>query len=1201
MRRLLLLTFALVASACGDDASTKPDAPDETVDAPPDAPMATEVTCEMLPPVTTGTCSVTPGGATKLLKGEILTPTTLFHGGQVAIDAQGSITCVGCNCAEAGQTVISCPDGAISPGLINTHDHITVTQNNPYTDGGVRYEHRHQWRRGQDGKPQIPSAGSATGDQVRWGELRFLMGGATSIVGSGGQPGLLRNLDQAANMEGLNQKAVNFDTFPLDDSGGTRRSSDCNYGGMPTTAAQIATHDSYEPHTSEGIDDTARNEFFCQSSMAYDTMTPGTSNNLLLPKTAMIHAIGLQPADYGAMAAAGTGLIWSPRSNITLYGETARVSTAHRMGVEIALGTDWMPTGSMNMLRELACADSFNKKYLNNYFTDLELWKMVTVNAAAVSATDDVIGLLAPGKVADISIFTRNGKPGYRAVIEAEPKDVALVMRGGKVLYGDDAAVTGSTMAACDAVDVCGVAKKVCLMAEVGKTYSALQTGAGANIYPAFTCGQPMNEPSCTPKRPTANQGSTIYTGIAAAGDMDGDGIGDATDNCAMVFNPARPVDAGKQGDADNDMSGDACDPCPLDANTSSCTAIDPNDRDHDGAPNSTDNCPDLANMSQSDMDMDGMGDACDVCPNAANPGGAGCPATIYAIKSGMVPVGARVRVTNALVTGKGSNGFFVQTKMGDTGYMGVDNSGLFVFTGSMTPTLANATIGARVTIDGAVANFQGQIELDSVTAVTVTAVGPEPLPDPVMVTYAEVKTGGTRAMTLESVIVALGPATVSAQDAMLGEFTLTSGTDSLVVDDFLFATTPLPAVGQMYASARGILTLRNMVSKLEPVAAGDLVLGAPGLASFGPAGSYARVGVTTNAPTFPSPLTVTLTGPAMGDTTVMIVSGTPGSLTVSNVTVPNGMTSAPVNVTAVAQDANVPVMAMLGVQTLTSNVRVLGAAEAPTMVTLTPATSAIAPSASVTFTVTLDVPALAATQVDLAVNPTTAGTLPANVMIPANASAATFTYTDTAGSGTAMVTATLGASMSTATVTVSSAANHLVINEVDYDQTVNPDGLEFIEIYNPSPVALPLTDVQIILVNGSGGAAYATIPLGTGMLAAGGYLVIAGTNITVPNGVTKVDPGWTTDEIQNGAPDGIALIDNAAHTLIDALSYEGAMTSVNLPGFTGASSLVEGTATTAADTGAGALCRTPNGRDTDNAMADWLLCASPSAGQPNP
>jgi cytosine/adenosine deaminase-related metal-dependent hydrolase len=1203
MRRRLLVVLSLVALglvACGDDAPAQPDAP---TDAGPDGPPFEEVTCEALPPVVTGTCQVTPGSAGTLLKGEVLTPTKLFHGGQVAVDAQGSITCVGCNCAEAGQTIVSCPDASISPGLINTHDHITFTQNDPYTDTGTRYDDRQQWRKGLDGKMKITSSGGASADQIRWGELRFLMGGATSIVGSGGQPGLLRNLD-SANQEGLNQKAVNFDTFPLDDSGGTRRAGDCNYGGTPTTPASISGDEAYEPHTAEGVDATARNEFLCQSSEVFDGMAPGVSNNLLLGKTAMIHAVGLQPADYGAMAAAGTGLIWSPRSNITLYGETARVSVAARLGVEIALGTDWMPSGSMNMLRELACADSFNKNHLNTYFSDVQLWQMVTVNAAAVTATDDVIGVLAPGRVADITIFKRNGKAPYRAVIEAEAKDVVLVMRGGKVLYGDETPTTALTTAACDAVDVCGTMKKVCLMAEVGKSYSALKTAAGATIYPAFTCGVPMNEPTCTPKRPTATAGSTIFTGAATAMDMDGDGLDNTSDNCPMVFNPVRPVDASMQGDADADGDGDACDPCPLDANTTSCTTIDPNDRDHDGAPNATDNCPDLANTDQADMDSDGKGDACDACPSDANPGSAGCATTIYKVKNGMIPVGTAVRVVNALVTGKGSNGFFVQTKTGDAGYAGVDYSGLFVYTGTMAPTLANATVGARVSIDGTVTVFQGQTELDGVTAVTVTAAGPEALPAPVMATYAEVKTGGTRALTLEGVLVELTGASVTATNAMFGEFTLTdAGSNSLIVDDFLFVPTPTPAIGQNFSTVRGILTLRQMASKLEVRNAGDLVAGSPGIASFGPALSYARAG-TAAVPTFPSPLTVTLSAPAQGNTLVTIMSGNTNALTVTSVTVLNGQTTAQVPVTALAQNADVTVTAMLGVQMLPAHVRVLGVAEAPASVTLTPPDATVIPGGTVQFTVTLDIPALAPATVNLAVNPTNAGTLPATVTVLANQTTATFNYVDVATIGTATVTATFGSSTSNATVTVSTGSMHLVINEVDYDN-LGTDNAEFIEIYNPSGAAIPLTGKQLILVNGSGSAPYDTIDLGTGTLAAGGYLVIAGANVSVTLPATKRDPGWTTDKVQNGAPDGIALIDNVTHSLIDALSYEGGITMVDLPGFAAPVSLVEGTmlpvATADSTTAEGSLCRSPNGQDTDDAAADWRVCTSLSAGLTNP
>src|SRR5581483_9072012 len=49
-------------------------------------------------------------------------------------------------------------------------------------------------------------------------------------------------------------------------------------------------------------------------------------------------------------------------------------------------------------------------------------------------------------------------------------------------------------------------------------------------------------------------------------------------------------------------------------------------DRDGDGVPNGTDNCPDVKNASQADRDGDGIGDACDPCVEIPNPdGGGGC------------------------------------------------------------------------------------------------------------------------------------------------------------------------------------------------------------------------------------------------------------------------------------------------------------------------------------------------------------------------------------------------------------------------------------------------------------------------------------------------------------------------------------------------------------------------------------------------
>src|SRR5262249_6644651 len=160
----------------------------------------------------------------------------------------------------------------------------------------------------------------------------------------------------------------------------------------------------------EGIDSVARNEFLCTSSSA------NGGQGLIVKQTGGIHGVGLLAADYQDMSQNGASLIWSPRSDITLYRHTADGTIASRTPVRIALGTDWMPAGSMNLLRELKCADSFNTTYLDHFFTDEDLWRMVTVNAAGVAGVGDVVGTLAKGMVGDVAIFDESTNDGYRAV-----------------------------------------------------------------------------------------------------------------------------------------------------------------------------------------------------------------------------------------------------------------------------------------------------------------------------------------------------------------------------------------------------------------------------------------------------------------------------------------------------------------------------------------------------------------------------------------------------------------------------------------------------------------------------------------------------------------------------------------------------------------------------------------------------------------
>ena len=176
---------------------------------------------------------------------------------------------------------------------------------------------------------------------------------------------------------------------------------------------------------------------------------------------------------------------------------------------------------------------------------------------------------------------------------------------------------------------------------------------------------------------------------------------------------------------------------------------------------------------------------------------------------------------------------------------------------------------------------------------------------------------------------------------------------------------------------------------------------------------------------------------------------------------------------------------------------------------------------------------------------------------------------------------------------------NHLVINEIDYDQ-VGADTAEFVEIYNGTGSPVALTNLALVLLDGSNSSTYLSVSLGPGTLPAGVYLVVGSAAVTVPAPGIKIT---TAAAIQNGAPDGVALIDTTAAmpTLIDALSYEGSITAASITGL-GVASLVEGTPLAAADSNTknGSLSRLPNGSDTNNAASDWAFSTTPTPGAPN-
>lgn len=536
MRTLFLVPIVSLLACGSDGGSSVPPgiSPDSGVDASGLGPA----------------CVVTTKGTAGLmLEGNLLLPSGEPTKGAVLIEG-GKITCVG-TCTAGAATVLTCADSLIAPGLVNAHDHTDYDVKGPYAHATTRWTWRQGWRTGALGETKLPTMPRTKNDtESAIAELRFVLGGVTSIIGSGGVDGLARNLakfPKNGDTADLAGKTAFFDTFPLDDATGRVTPADCDPTKVvsPSTAFKGGT---YVPHVSEGIATEANNEFKCLSK---------TTVGVIVGRTAMIHSVGLNAKDVSEAAKVGAMVVWSPRSNVDYYGDTAPITMFKNAGVVMSIGTDWLPSGSMNLLRELQCADSLNQKYFGKALSDRDLVDLATKNGAAAGGFENEIGKLAVGFMADVTVFDARVNKGFRAIVDAGVEDVQLVLRSGKPLAGD-AALIDALAEGCESLDVCGGPKKVCVDV-TGVTLAAVKT-ALLNNYPLFYCKGtvPTGEPSCTPYR-------DAYPAGTSATDGDGDGVPDAKDNCPTVFNPPRPLDGAKQGDGDADGFGDACDLKPLD------------------------------------------------------------------------------------------------------------------------------------------------------------------------------------------------------------------------------------------------------------------------------------------------------------------------------------------------------------------------------------------------------------------------------------------------------------------------------------------------------------------------------------------------------------------------------------------------------------------------------------------------------------
>ena len=341
--------------------------------------------------------------------------------------------------------------GIIYPGLIDVHNHPAYNSFPTLMFNNFPYGHRDEWaadaeytdwKNKRTALRGVAAVSDTTTDTItKYGECLELMAGCIGIQGQSAvdlehdHPDvILKNIEQFPARTWA-------DIFPWETTVADRSNLLAKIAGGAVNATMI--------HLCEGTDTFARAQFAQWSGWG---MLNGT--------VAIIHGAALNASDFAQMGAVGAKMIWSPMSNMKLYGGTANVKAAKDAGVTVGLSPDWTPSGCFNILEELGYAWQLNTTIFSNAYTAREMCDMVTLNNAKCAGLDGHYGKIAVGYNAGLAVIEGDVADPYMALIHARPPQVLLTIVDGTPRYGEPALMAALGVTG-ESVDVRGRAKKM--------------------------------------------------------------------------------------------------------------------------------------------------------------------------------------------------------------------------------------------------------------------------------------------------------------------------------------------------------------------------------------------------------------------------------------------------------------------------------------------------------------------------------------------------------------------------------------------------------------------------------------------------------------------------------------------------------------------------------------------------------------------
>jgi cytosine/adenosine deaminase-related metal-dependent hydrolase len=299
---------------------------------------------------------------------------------------------------DAGILQLDFSDALISPGLINSHDHLDFNLfpqlgnqlYNNYTEWGKFIHERY--------KPEIAEVLKIPVElRIKWGIYKNLLCGVTTVV------------DHGESIGASNQLITVFkDSHSIHSIGFEKR-------WKLKLNNPLKRHLPVNIHVGEGIDQQSKNE----SGRLVKW-------NVLSRKLVGVHGVVMTEAQADNFKA----IVWCPQSNYFLLGKTASIDKLKKR-TNILFGTDSTLTSEWDIWTHLTSARK------SRLLADAELFDAITQNGAQTWGLNS--GEIKEGKNADlIMVKNQNNQNGLDAFYATTPADLLLVVHQGEIRLFDE-------------------------------------------------------------------------------------------------------------------------------------------------------------------------------------------------------------------------------------------------------------------------------------------------------------------------------------------------------------------------------------------------------------------------------------------------------------------------------------------------------------------------------------------------------------------------------------------------------------------------------------------------------------------------------------------------------------------------------------------------------------------------------------------